>query len=130
MGIKNRQSDPWPNLGEPRLTPERAAALKAFIVKDQHAFNYYLKLVTENPAQAVEQLMFQRMVRHEKAMRRMQRYLPAVQAWLDQHPEVKVKLEQGLANVHPLYREKVLVSKAMKIKGAVDFQAPGIRPSF
>ena len=105
-----------------RSNPEIDARLDTFIGANQRDFDYYTKLVKENPERAVRSLLLKDMQKHESDMRLVFKQLPAAQEFLKEQPaEVQERIKARLADVNPFYQEKAFVGEVLKEMNRQDY---------
>ena len=110
-----------------RVNPEVNNRLDGFIQANPKMFDYYSKLVTDNPERATRAFMLNKMFRHEAEMRQTARQAPQAKEWLEQQePSLKQRIMERLEKINPFYREKALVREIAREKSKIDFSQ---RPS-
>ena len=72
----------------PRVNPEIDAKINRFIQENPDLYGYYQELSKE---QLIRKLMLGKMQRSETTQRRNQE----IAAWVEEHPEIKAKVENG-----------------------------------
>lgn len=93
---------------EPRTNPEIDAKLNLFIADNPKLLEYYEAQPKE---QLVRKLMLGKMNRNEYASRRDQE----VMQWVEQHPDIKARVEQRVKNVPEANRQRAFVNAARNI---------------
>jgi hypothetical protein len=116
------QEAPPEAANQPRNNPEVDARLNVFIDANRRDFDYYTKLVAENPDRAVRSLMLKDMVKHESDMKLIFKQLPAAQEIFKAQPvEVQERINARLAEVNPFYQEKAFVNEVLREMNRQDY---------
>ena len=91
-----------------RTNPEVVKRLNAYKEANSNDVAYFQRVVAEAPGRAVDMLLLKDMQRHEADMRMVQRQIPGAREFYDsQTPEVKARIDQRLAEVHPYYKVSI-----------------------
>lgn len=95
--------------------PEVDKKIDAHIAANPRDFDYYTKLVKENPDRAVRLLIWKDQKKHEQDMKLVLRQLPGAKEFYEkQTPEVKAKIDEKLAGVNPYYQDKAFVGEVLR----------------
>jgi hypothetical protein len=128
MALKTKKNDgmvaeaPAELPGRTRNNPEIDSRLNAFIDANPRDFEYYSKLVKEDPGRAVRSLMLKDMHKHESEMKLVFKQLPAAQEFFErQAPEVQAKIKERLTDVNPFYHEKAFVGEVLREMNRQDY---------
>lgn len=98
-----------------RTNPEVEKRLNAYKEANSNDVAYFKRVVTEAPARAVDMLLLKDMQRHEADMRLVARQIPRAREFYDsQPPEVRARIDQRLAEVHPYYKDKTFVAEVLR----------------
>lgn len=106
-----------------RRNPEIDAKLDKFIAENPGLREYYDKLSKE---ELIRKLMLGKMQRSEYAEGRNQE----IKAWVEEHPEIKTKIEERIRNVPAQQRERAFLNaaKSEAMNQAVRSNGNGVRP--
>ena len=88
-----------------RVNPEIDAKLDRFITENPDLYGYYNGLPKE---QLIRKVMLGKMQRGEYSQRRNQE----VAEWVEQHPEIKAKVEERIKNVPAESRQRAFINAA------------------
>lgn len=88
-----------------RRNPEIDAKLDAFIQENPKLLEYYQQFSKE---ELIRKAMLTKMQRNEVTERRTQ----VIRQWVEEHPEVKAKIEERLRNVPEEHRERAFINAA------------------
>ncbi|RRJ96401.1 hypothetical protein Ga0100231_021210 [Opitutaceae bacterium TAV4] len=100
--IAAKQAKEQPTL---RRNPEVDAKIDQFIRENPKVHEYYMGLSKED---LVRKAMLVKMQRNEVAERRNQ----AIAAWIEEHPEIKAKVEERVRNVPEAQRYRAFINMA------------------
>lgn len=89
----------------PRVNPEIDAKINQFIQENPELYGYYQALPKEL---LIRKLMLGKMQRSETAQRRNKE----VAEWVEQHPEIKAKVEERIRNVPEANRQRAFLNVA------------------
>ena len=89
----------------PRVNPEIDAKLNQFIQENPDLFGYYQQLPKEH---LIRKLMLGKMQRSETTQRRNHE----IEEWVEQHPEIKSKVEERIRNVPEANRQRAFLNAA------------------
>ncbi len=101
----------------PRVNPEIDAKINRFIQENPDLYGYYQELPKE---QLIRKLMLGKMQRSETTQRRNQE----VVAWVEEHPEIKAKVEERIRNVPEASRQRAFINAAK-----TEAMSQGMRPA-
>lgn len=106
-----------------RRNPEIDAKLDRFIGENPDLREYYEKLSKE---ELIRKLMLGKMQRSEYANGRN----AEIKAWVEEHPEIKERIEARIRNVPPQNRERAFINaaKSEAMNQTVRRNGNGIRP--
>ena len=104
-----------------RRNPEIDAKLDRFIQENSKLREYYDGLSKED---LIRKLMLGKMQRSEYSNGRNEE----IKAWVEEHPEIKAKIEARLRNVPEQNRERAFINAAKTEAMNQTVQAPRIRP--
>lgn len=106
-----------------RRNPEIDAKLDRFIAENPDLREYYEKLSKED---LIRKLMLGKMQRSEYTNGRN----AEIRAWVEEHPEVKERIEARIRNVPPQNRERAFINaaKSEAMNQTVRRNGNGIRP--
>lgn len=92
---------------EPTLkrNPEIDAKLDSFIGENPKLMEYYQGLSKDD---LIRKLMLGKMQRAEYSNNRNEE----IRAWVEEHPEIKTKIEERIRNIPPANREKAFINAA------------------
>jgi hypothetical protein len=105
-----------------RRNPEIDARLDRYLVENPGLVEYYQGLSKDD---LIRKLAFGQMRRSEVSERRN----TAVRAWVEDHPEVKERIEERIANVPAENRERAFINAANSEAARQAVRGNGIRPS-
>jgi hypothetical protein len=88
-----------------RRNPETDAMLDRFIRENSKLYEFYQGLSKDD---LIRKLMFAKMQRREFANERNEE----IRAWVEEHPEIKTKIEERLRKVSSAKRERALLNAA------------------
>jgi hypothetical protein len=88
-----------------RRNPETDTKLKRFIQENSKLYEFYQGLSKDD---LIRKLMFAKMQRREYAEGRYQE----IRAWVEEHPEIKTKIEERIRNVSAAKRERTFLNTA------------------
>lgn len=88
-----------------RVNPEIDAKIDRFIKENPDLHAYYNGLTKE---QLIRKLVLGKMQRSENTQRRNQEIV----AWVDEHPEIKAKVEERIKNVPAENRQRAFINAA------------------
>ncbi|MDR1282166.1 MAG: hypothetical protein LBK99_15300 [Opitutaceae bacterium] len=116
---RNTSAAPATKKAEPRINPEIDARLNQFIEDNPKLLEYYQQQSRE---QLVRKLMLTKMNRNEYASRRDLE----VMDWLNEHPEIKTRVEARVKNVPAENRPRAFVNaaKSAMIQHTMENRAP------
>jgi hypothetical protein len=103
-----------------RRNPEIDAKLDAFIGQNPKLVEYYNGLSKDD---LVRKLMLGKMQRAEYSNGRNQE----IRAWVEEHPEIKSKIEERLRNVPAAIRERAFINAAKTEAMNQTVRPPGLR---
>jgi hypothetical protein len=106
---------------ELRRNPEIDAKLDAFIGENPKLVEYYNGLSKD---ELIRKLMLGKMQRSEYTNQRNQEIV----AWVEEHPEIKAKVEQRIRNVPPENRERAFITAAKSLALNQTVQSRGVTP--
>lgn len=115
---KAQQGQQKPEL---RRNPEIDAKLDAFIGQNSKLVEYYNGLSKD---ELIRKLMLGKMQRSEYTNQRNQEIV----AWVEEHPEIKAKVEQRIRNVPPENRERAFITAAKSLALNQTVQSRGVTP--
>jgi hypothetical protein len=101
----------------PRVNPEIDAKINKFIQENPDLYGYYQELPKE---QLIRKLMLGKMQRSETTQRRNQE----IAEWVEQHPEIKTKVEERIRNVPEANRQRAFINAAR-----TEAMTQGMRPA-
>lgn len=104
-----------------RRNPEIDAKLDKFIAENPGLREYYDKLSKE---ELIRKLMLGKMQRSEYAEGRNQE----IKAWVEEHPEIKTKIEERIRNVPAQQRERAFLNAAKSEAMNQAVRSNGVRP--
>ena len=104
-----------------RRNPEIDAKLDRFIQENSKLREYYDGLSKED---LIRKLMLGKMQRSEYSNGRNQE----IKAWVEEHPDIKAKIEARLRNVPEQNRERAFINAAKTEAMNQTVQSPRIRP--
>ena len=104
-----------------RVNPEINAKLDRFIRENPDLHGYYNGLSKE---QLIRKLMLGKMQRSENTQRRNQEIV----AWVEEHPEIKAKVEERIKNVPAENRQRAFVNAAKTEAVKEGMRAPRVQP--
>ena len=106
-----------------RRNPEIDAKLDRFIGENPDLREYYEKLSKD---ELIRKLMLGKMQRTEYANERN----AEIKAWVEEHPEIKEKIEARIRNVPPQNRERAFINaaKSEAMNQTVRRNGNGVRP--
>ena len=104
-----------------RRNPEIDAKLDRFIQENSKLREYYDGLSKED---LIRKLMLGKMQRSEYSNGRNEE----IKAWVEEHPEIKAKIEARLRNVPEQNRERAFINAAKTEAMNQTVQSPRIRP--
>ena len=104
-----------------RRNPEIDAKLDRFIQENSKLREYYDGLSKED---LIRKLMLGKMQRSEYSNGRNQE----IKAWVEEHPEIKAKIEARVRNVPEQNRERAFINAAKTEAMNQTVQSPRIRP--
>lgn len=104
-----------------RRNPEIDVKLDKFIGENPKLIEYYNGLTKD---ELVRKLMLGKMQRSEYTNGRNEE----IKAWVEEHPEVKTKIEERLRNVPAANRERAFINAAKTEAMNHTVRANGIRP--
>lgn len=106
-----------------RRNPEIDAKLDKFIQENPKLFEYYSGLSKE---ELVRKQMLGKMQRSECTNGRNEE----IKAWVEEHPEIKAKIEERIRNVPEANRERAFINaaKTEAMNQAVRPAGPSVRP--
>jgi hypothetical protein len=106
-----------------RRNPEIDAKLGRFIQENPDLHEYYDKLPKE---ELIRKLMLGKMQRSEYANERN----AEIRAWVEEHPEIKERIEQRIRNVPEQSRERAFINaaKSEAMNQTVRPRGNGVRP--
>ena len=118
--VAERKATQEPTL---RRNPEIDAKLDRFIAENPALREYYDKLSKED---LVRKLMLGKMQRSEYTNGRN----AEIKAWVEEHPEIKEKIEARIRNVPPQNRERAFINaaKSEAMNQTVRRNGNGVRP--
>lgn len=104
-----------------RKNPEIDAKLDRFIAENPKLTEYYQALPKED---LIRKLMLGKMQRNEYAQGRNNE----IKAWVDEHPEIKNKIEERIRNVPAANRERAFINAAKSEAMNQTVRPNGMRP--
>ena len=104
-----------------RRNPEIDAKLDRFIGENPKLLEYYQGLSKD---ELIRKLMLGKMQRSEFAENRNQE----LKAWVEEHPEIKNKIEERIRNVPEQQRERAFINAAKSEAMNQTVRANGVRP--
>ena len=105
MPLKQQVADKKAQEYTVRVNPEIDAKIDRFIKENPDLHAYYNGLSKE---QLIRKLILGKMQRSENTQRRNQEIV----AWVDEHPEIKAKVEERIKNVPAENRQRAFVNAA------------------
>lgn len=104
-----------------RKNPEIDAKLDEFIRQNPRLHEYYQALSKE---ELIRKLMLGKMQRAEYANNRNEE----IRAWVEEHPEIKAKVEERVRNVPTANRERAFINAAKREAMNQTVRPNGVRP--
>jgi low affinity Fe/Cu permease len=106
-----------------RRNPEIDAKLDQFIQENSKLYEFYQTLSKDD---LIRKLMFAKMQRREYAEERNQE----IRAWVEEHPEIKTKVEERIRKVSAAKRERMFLNaaKTEAVSQTVRGNSNNIRP--
>ena len=104
-----------------RRNPEIDAKLDRFIGENPKLLEYYQGLSKD---ELIRKLMFGKMQRSEYAETRNQE----IRAWVEEHPEIKTKIEERIHNVPAQQGERAFITAAKSEAMNQTVRANSVRP--
>ena len=104
-----------------RVNPEIDAKLDSFIKENPDLHGYYDGLAKE---QLIRKLMLAKMQRSEYGQRNNQQ----ITTWVDEHPEVKARIEERIKNVPAENRQRAFMNAAKTEAMKEGMRAPRVQP--
>jgi len=104
-----------------RRNPEIDAKLDKFIAENPKLHEYYQGLPKE---ELIRKLMLGKMQRSEYAEGRNQE----IRSWVEEHPEIKTKIEERIRNVPAANRERAFINAAKQEAMNQTVRSNGVRP--
>jgi hypothetical protein len=99
----------------PRSNPEIEKKIDIHIAANQGDFEYYNRLVTENPERAVRTLILKDQRKHEADMKLVMKQLPGAKEFYEkQSPETRARIDHKLQGVNPYYHDKAFVGEVLR----------------
>lgn len=117
MPLAKQIADKKAQENTPRVNPEIDAKINRFIQENPDLYGYYQELPKE---QLIRKLMLGKMQRSETTQRRNQE----VVAWVEEHPEIKAKVEERIRNVPEASRQRAFINAAK-----TEAMSQGMRPA-
>jgi hypothetical protein len=116
--VAERKAQEQPTL---RRNPEIDAKLDTFIGENPKLIEYYNGHSKE---ELIRKLMLGKMQRSEYANGRNEE----VKAWVEEHPEIKARIEERLRNVPAANRERAFINAAKTEAAKLAMRPNGVRP--
>jgi hypothetical protein len=101
--------------------PEIDAKIDRFIAENPKLLEYYQSFTKE---QLIRKLMLAKMQRNEVTERRN----GAIKAWVDEHPEMKAKIEERVRNLPEDKRERAFLNLAKSEAANQTVKSSSVRP--
>lgn len=98
-----------------RSNPEIEQKIDIHIAANKSDFEYYTRLVTENPERAVRTLIRKDQQKFEQDMKLVMKQLPGAKEFYEKQPvEIKQRIDNKLAGVNPYYQDKAFVGEVIR----------------
>lgn len=98
-----------------RTNPEVEKKIDSHIAARPGDFEYYNRLVKENPDRAVRTLIYKDQKKYETDMKIVLRQLPGAREFYDkQAPEIKLRIDERLKGVNPYFQDKAFVGEVLR----------------
>lgn len=130
MAIRGKKpSEPGNEVGTTN-NPEVDKKIDAHIAANPGDFEYYQRLVKENPDRAVRLLIWKDQKKYEQDMKLVMRQLPGAKEFYDkQAPEIRKRIDEKLATVNPYYHDKAFVGEVLREMDRQNRQALSAGPT-
>lgn len=121
MPLKQQVADKKAQEPTFRTNPEIDAKIDRFIAENPKLLEYYQSFTKE---QLIRKLMLAKMQRNEVTERRN----GAIKAWVDEHPEMKAKIEERVRNLPEDKRERAFLNLAKSEAANQTVKSSSVRP--
>ena len=103
------------------------ARLDKFMADNPAITEHYTKLVKENPERAIRSFALRSMFKQEDMTRQIERQMPQVKQWVNEHPGLEQQIESKIRATNPISRMAAFITEAIRAKGRIEF-APRTSP--